>query len=76
MTAGITGTIWTVRDLSGCLRMRITWTMVLFASYAGYCFWTGIRPNGPMKWYDRTIRITGGIFLSGLLVPIVLARRN
>jgi hypothetical protein len=50
--------------------------MVLFASYAGYCFWTGIRPNGPMKWYDRTIRITGGIFLSGLLVPIVLARRN
>jgi hypothetical protein len=36
--------------------------------YAGYCFWTGIKPKKPMKWYDRTIRITGGILISGLLI--------
>jgi len=56
--------------------MRITWTVFLFAFYAGYCFWTAIRPKRPMKWYDRTIRIAGGIFLSGLLVLMLLATRN
>jgi hypothetical protein len=56
--------------------MRFTWAMLLFAYCAGHSLWTGIWPNKPMKWYDRSIRITGGILKSEMLVLMALATRK
>ena len=56
--------------------MRIPYMTLLFACYAGYCLWTGFWPKKPMKWYDRFIRITGGVFLSGWVVLMILVARH
>jgi hypothetical protein len=56
--------------------MRIPYMALLYAYLAVWSLFTGIRPNNRLKWYDRLIRIAGGVFLSGWTVLMILATRN
>ncbi len=43
-----------------------------------YLVWTGIRPgrDDPKAWYDRAIRIVGGLMILVVLTVGVLAKVN
>jgi hypothetical protein len=49
--------------------------LALYAATAFYLIRSGLTPRGgePRKWYDRTLRVTGGVLIAAFLLFVLFA---